>query len=296
MRFDHELGKSIKLFDDNGVERLCYHYQLGGDAAPSAPRPFCHPVRTARGTVLTEAPPVDHCWHRGIWFAWKFLNGVNYWEENVPVYGRQTTQAPPHVEQRDAQTVRWTSDIAWHDAQNGADQTRLVEQRTITASLSSNDILQLTWQTRQTAQEDLLLDRTPFTTWGGYSGLVVRLSDAVDNDATQIVFDHQTQTKRPVGETHEWGAIETHLPTTGETAAVVFFPSPQNARFPHPFYGSAKPNFNFFGPAPLFHEPWHLGKGETIALAYRVLILPTTANHNVIDAHWTHWRNDSKKF
>jgi len=25
----------------------------------------------------------DHPWHRALWFSWKFINGVNYWEPNA---------------------------------------------------------------------------------------------------------------------------------------------------------------------------------------------------------------------
>jgi hypothetical protein len=41
------------------------------------------------GTELTRPWPVpkdypksDHVWHRALWWSWKMINGVNYWEEN----------------------------------------------------------------------------------------------------------------------------------------------------------------------------------------------------------------------
>src|SRR5689334_13705255 len=46
-----------------------------------APRPYLHPVRTPAGAVLTVEAPPDHPWHHGLWFAIKFVNGENFWEE-----------------------------------------------------------------------------------------------------------------------------------------------------------------------------------------------------------------------
>ena len=29
---------------------------------------------------MTADRPPDHIWHHGLWFSWKFINKVNYWE------------------------------------------------------------------------------------------------------------------------------------------------------------------------------------------------------------------------
>ncbi len=44
-------------------------------------KPYIHPLRTVAGVPLTAFQPSDHVWHRGLWFSWKYINGVNYWEE-----------------------------------------------------------------------------------------------------------------------------------------------------------------------------------------------------------------------
>jgi hypothetical protein len=49
---------------------------------PAAGKPFFHPLTLPDGTVLTDLRPDDHPWHRGLWWSWKFINGVNYWEED----------------------------------------------------------------------------------------------------------------------------------------------------------------------------------------------------------------------
>ena len=42
-------------------------------------KPYFHPVRVKNSTLTCVSPP-DHPWHLGLWFSWKYINGVNYWE------------------------------------------------------------------------------------------------------------------------------------------------------------------------------------------------------------------------
>lgn len=42
---------------------------------------FVHPMCLPDGRVFTDARCVgDHPWHLGLWFCWKYINGVSYWE------------------------------------------------------------------------------------------------------------------------------------------------------------------------------------------------------------------------
>lgn len=289
MRIIHEWGKYIGI-EQNGVERLRYQYQLEGDPAPSAPKPFCHPIRTPRGQEMTVESPLDHSWHRGVWFTWKFVNGVNYWEENQEIVGRQITLAPPKIEPVPSaeNTARWVSDLAWRDKRDGTETTRLTERRAITCRLVGDGALVLDWHIEQTMQEAVTLDRTPFTTWGGYGGLVVRMTQALHQQS--IVFHDGTRTERPTGEPHLWGGVQGRLDTGRDNdAAFVFLPSPRNRRYPEPMYGNVKPFSNFFGPAPLFHAPLTLAKGEALRHACRILILPRRIDAGEVDGYYRDW-------
>ena len=108
MRITHEIGQWIGLTDDNGVERLRYDYA-------SAPKPFIHPIKLPDGTVITEHEPADHIWHRGLWFAFKFVNGINYWEERDEVIGYQKILASPHAIFRKDKGFQITSGVWWKD-------------------------------------------------------------------------------------------------------------------------------------------------------------------------------------
>ena len=43
---------------------------------PQQPKTYFHPLATLEGEVLTAFEPPDHRWHRGLWWSWKFINGV----------------------------------------------------------------------------------------------------------------------------------------------------------------------------------------------------------------------------
>ena len=49
---------------------------------PEEGKPYFHPITVAGSTVLTDLRPADHPWHRTLWFSWKYINGVLYWEED----------------------------------------------------------------------------------------------------------------------------------------------------------------------------------------------------------------------
>jgi type 1 glutamine amidotransferase len=42
-------------------------------------RPYFHPL-TVNNIRITSLSPPDHPWHLGLWFCWKYINHVNYWE------------------------------------------------------------------------------------------------------------------------------------------------------------------------------------------------------------------------
>lgn len=49
---------------------------------PQKGKPFFHPLSAGGHTALTNFKPEDHPWHYGLWFSWKYINHVNYWEED----------------------------------------------------------------------------------------------------------------------------------------------------------------------------------------------------------------------
>ncbi|HYW80614.1 MAG TPA: DUF6807 family protein, partial [Thermoguttaceae bacterium] len=72
-RWQHTPGAELAL--RAGEKTIwAYHYQADGGF------PYIHPIATSDGTCLTGLAPDDHPWHRAVWFSWKYLDGVNYWD------------------------------------------------------------------------------------------------------------------------------------------------------------------------------------------------------------------------
>ncbi len=70
------------------LESVALFREVPGDSAqmvwqfnyPQGIRTFFHPVYSPDGTLLTAEAPKDHPWHLGLWFCWKYINGLNYWK------------------------------------------------------------------------------------------------------------------------------------------------------------------------------------------------------------------------
>ena len=43
--------------------------------------PYCHPVNLPGEHPVTMINPGDHPWHYGIYFSWKYINGLNAWDQ-----------------------------------------------------------------------------------------------------------------------------------------------------------------------------------------------------------------------
>jgi hypothetical protein len=102
-----------------------------------APRPYLHPVRTLRGTVVTDALCFDHPWHLGASLTMSDVNGHNLWGGRTFVrdqgyvwlddHGRIRHEAwlPPVPENGFAELLSWC---------DGDGKELLREHRTITAT------------------------------------------------------------------------------------------------------------------------------------------------------------------
>ena len=146
-------------------------------------KPFFHPLTTGGGPSLTNLKPADHPWHYGLWFSWKYINHVNYWEED------RTTG---HAEG----TTRWTkpkislhkdgsADIELHLTYiNPSNRVDLTERRGLVVSAPKTDgNYTIEWMAIFRAGDaGAVLDRTPMPNEpdgkvnGGYAGLGLRMT------------------------------------------------------------------------------------------------------------------------
>lgn len=275
MFVDHDLGRSISILGDplsRPIARLDY---------ASAPKPFLHPVSTPGGVLMTLIEPDDHLWHRGLWFTFKFVDGDNFWEERDD-FGRQRVAGIPQVSHPDQTTTVIDLDLDWMAP--GATGPVLTEQRRLTIRVIE-DATQIDLATTLRATADVTLDRTPYTTWGGYGGLAFRAT-AHWQPSQRTAGDRITDGFL-LGETAPWCDVSGPItasaltdPSPGEepndaiidrSAGVAILDHPANPRHPTPWYTGSGAG-NFLNAALLFHEPMALATGATLDLRYRVLV------------------------
>jgi hypothetical protein len=272
MLLTHDLGRSIALVDPaSGLDRWTYVYS-------GKPKPYFHPVRTPAGHCLTNVEPHDHLWHRGLWYTIKFVNGENFWEERPP-FGTQYTLAPPSVAHGPRGRIIVDTALDWRRAGGGV---VICEQRRFAYEPLGDDAYALDFATNLQAQVDLLLDRTPYTTWGGYGGLILR--GTRNWQETRLLFADGAVIDRPLGHRANWcdlsGKLDGGLDQTGGLA---IFDHPDNLRHPSPWYG-ANDSRNYFNAAFLFHEPMTVISGDTLRFQYRVLVHDGIWDHARLDA------------
>lgn len=146
-------------------------------------KPFFDPVSVASGPALTNFKPSDHPWHYGLWFSWKYINHVNYWEENKQTGDADgiTTWRKPEITTRPDGSASITLQVVYANPKGATD---LTETRIIEVSAPAADgSYSMDWRAAFTAgKEGAILDRTPMpgepqgAVNGGYAGLSVRMA------------------------------------------------------------------------------------------------------------------------
>jgi hypothetical protein len=260
MQLIHDLGKSLALIDP-ATGAAVWRYVYSG-----APKPYFHPVCTPSGSALTNFEPHDHVWHRGMWFAIKYINNENFWEEKPP-FGTQCTIGMPAVSHADQQISLYT-DLEWIGPDG---KTRVFyEQRQINYEPMGPDAYAIDFFNELVAQSDLTLDRTPYTTWGGYGGLILR--GTRNWQRARHLFPDGSTSERPTGQRHAWCDLCGQLDGgPNRTGGFAMFDHPANPRHPSPWYGGGK-DVNYTNAAFLFHEPMFLDTDQSLIFRYRVLI------------------------
>jgi hypothetical protein len=226
------------------------------------PKPCVHPLVTPRGHVLSGFEMSDHVWHRGLWFAIKFVNGANFWEENSP-FGVQVSDAQPRCEMLAAAVLRITHRLHWM-----SDATGLVIRETRVLIFRGDAVID--WSTQLCAAQDLVLDRTPYTTWGGYGGLAFRASREL-HEASFLLPGGET-VSGIAGQRHEWCILQAKVDGgPDQQVSIAMVDHPANSRTPSPWYCKSGNGFDYMNAALLFHEPMSLKRGDVLRLRYRVM-------------------------
>jgi hypothetical protein len=256
--------------------QVVWQFNFGANAT----KPFFHPVALPGGPVLTWDQPADHHWHRALWFSWKFINSVNYWEEDpkTGVAQGQTAWREPQIEMRPDFSARIVMDLSYRPTANV--QPVLNERRVIEVSPPDKDgVYHQDWGMTFTAgDENVVLDRTPLPgepggqPWGGYAGLSVRLSPGITNPrvvTTRETVDFTDGRYRGAATAMDYsGSFE------GRDAGISILDWPANPNSPSPWYAINDSPMHFFTPALICYRPHILKAGQELRLRYRVIVHP----------------------
>ena len=242
--------------------------------------PYFHPLNTTDGRTLTWDRPPDHLWHHGLWFSWKFINGVNYWEID-PKTGRPAGRTPwkdVRIIADEDGSARIEMALAYKP--EGEDLSVMTEKRSIEVSAPDADgVYVIDWTGIFDAIGEVVLDRTPLLgepdgqVWGGYAGLSLRFAEklaerqAMTDDGPVNKFADDRYRGRHA-------AVDYSGSVDGRPAGVAILDHPRNPRTPTPWYVIRSAEMSFFTPAILCYERMSLRPGEKIVLRYRVLVHP----------------------
>jgi type 1 glutamine amidotransferase len=255
-------------------------------------KPYFHPIGLPDGTELTWDRPADHVWHHGLWFSWKFINGVNYWEEDPKTGLAQglTELADVRVEPHDDFSAEITVSLSYHPP---AKPMVLAEKRVINVgSPDEKGRYRIDWVSRfTTGGQDVLLDRTPIVgekegvSWGGYAGLSVRI--AKDVSGWQVINSEGRRNLDGHGKGAQWMDFSGRT-ADGKEVGIAMFDHPYNVRHPSLWFVIVDPAvpFGYFGPAILFDKPMTLAANKTMTLRYRILVHPGGGSKEILDAEW----------
>jgi len=281
-KLQHEKGKTLScLLDGKTLWTLSYAKEEG--------KPYFHPVCLADGTVLTWLRPPDHTWHRALWFSWKFINKLNYWEEDKSGKSQGASDiVDMRYEEKDG-AVAITMNLDYHP--HGKPSVLKELRRIAITPPDADGCYRMDWRMTWTAQgEDVLLDRTPLPaekgpSFGGYAGLSVRTVQAMT--AYQTLDSEGRQNMAGHGQHARWldfsGIVDK---ATQKTAGIAIFDHPSNPRHPTPWYIIMSGTFGYFSPAFLFDKPHTIPAGQSLTLAYRVLIHPGRGEKERLAKEW----------
>lgn len=268
-------GRSLSLSGEHGLV-WTLHFD------PALPHFYFDPLRTGDGRDVAWASPPDHLWHYGLWFSWKHINDVNYWEiakDSAYPAGRTLIEKIEVLEtSQKACRVRLSMSLRpAADADPIARETVLLRVETPRAGGAyAIDWLQ---QTEALTGLELASPR-------GYGGLSIRAAEAWKDPAFvssngPCDFGSESILITPPA---TW--LDVTATANGKPVGIALFDHPSNPRHPTPWFlvnrtltagpntpaGSRPPwPFIYANAAITPGTPLQLVKGQTLTLFYRVL-------------------------
>lgn len=242
------------------------------------PKPCFHPLALPGAGTMTLDRPGDHLWHHGLWFSWKYIDGVNYWENDGRT-GRpagRTTWTVAAIDPRDDGSCRIDLELDYTPPDGSP---VLHERRVLTVAAPAADgSYAIDHHGVFTAQRACVLDRTPMPgepkgqANGGYAGLALRLANLGAREAAATTGPaewNQHDRTRPTA-----SAFDYHGRLGEREVGVALLAHPGNPAAPGPWYAVRNAEMTFCNAAVLAPAPRRLAANESFTLRYRVVVHP----------------------
>ncbi len=242
-------------------------------------RPYFHPL-TVNNTTITCVSPPDHPWHLGMWFCWKYINGLNYWEylndNRSAKTGYKSEGATEIIGSKIIRNPDFSSDINlqinYHPLKG---ETVLKEERNYHVSVPAKDGSYFIREDHlfKVLADSVVLDRTPVSikggrVQGGYAGLSVRFNQDFTSPELRSSSD-SAQCAKCSWQYYGFQSL------TGKKVGITIEQDPQYTPPTSSWYIINDPLIPFFyySPACIFDHKVTMKKGETLRLRYTIRML-----------------------
>lgn len=256
-------------------EQIVWRFNHGEKAG----KPNFDPLAPVGRPSISWSSPPDHPWHYGLWFSWKLINGLNYWEidRKTGKPSGSTRWKNVQSEPRADSSARISMDLEY----SPGDETLplLTEKRTIEISAPAADgSYSLDWTATFTGgTKDLLFDRTPppaqksGNASGGYAGLSMRmqkLSNVKTTSADGPIDINKEHRYRGTSLAFDYSGE----PAGGTVVGVAMLDHPGNIHTPSPWYAICDAQMCYINPAVICFETFTLKATQSFTLRYRVIV------------------------
>ena len=252
---------------------------------PQQPKTYFHPLATLEGEVLTAFEPPDHRWHRGLWWSWKFINGVNYWEEDPTTHHSDGVNELTGASVKPGADFSARAELRFSYHLPGKPPVMTETRRLSISQPDAAGRYAIDWTSEFTATDaPVKLDRTPplhqgGVNYGGYAGLSLRFPPGITGWSYRT-SEGQTSAATANGQPARW------VDLSGPAAGIAVFDHPGNLRHPSPWYLFDAPSLLYFSPALLFNDPLELAAHKTLKLTYRVLVHSRPMSAAQLESAW----------
>lgn len=242
-------------------------------------RPYFHPL-TVNNTLVTSLSPPDHPWHLGLWFCWKYINHVNYWEylneKRSAKTGYQSEGATEIVKKELVRHPDFSADIKlWIKYHPQKRANVMTEERNYHISAPEKNGSYVITEDHQfkVVADSIVLDRTPPAIrggriQGGYAGISCRFNQDFTSPEIRNSVD-STLCQKCDWQYYGFRSL------SGKRVGVKLELDPQYNLPTCRWYIINDPiiPFFFYSPGVIFDDKVTFRKGENFRLKYKISVI-----------------------